>query len=127
MNNQLSIEVISKLPAYFLATKFSTHFPVLGNAEHIYADQLGEKILEYWDEITEDLCYVYERIRPEQQISYQLVFEDLPALVESLQADIIDWRERFEEEGDSRTNGIRSLLDDFLHVVNQLGYRASLS
>lgn len=127
MENQKAVEIISKLAAYSHACKFSAHFPVYGNAEHLYADDFNDKLTEFWDEVTEDFSFTYGRIEPQQQIVSQLIFENLEELIRAILSDVIEWRQAIEADGDPRNLGILSLMDDFIHVINQFGYRSQLS
>lgn len=127
MDNKKAVEIVSKLAAYSHAIKFSAHFPVFSNAEHLYADDFNNKLMEFWDEVTEDFSFTYGRIEPQQQIVGCLIFEDLTDLIKSLLQDVIEWREAIETDNDPRNYGIISLIDDFIHVINQFGYRSQLS
>lgn len=125
MVNEVIIDFANKCIGYQVATK-NTHWINKSNSNHLYADDFYEKLVEFTDEILEDSSYTYGRLEHGQIQPYEYDFETLEDLIYSFIDDLILFREGISSQNNPRDYGLVSLCDDFIHVVNQYGYRSQL-
>lgn len=126
MTNQNAVDFINKLEGYKIAVK-PIHWETLGNAEHLYCDALHQSLGNYQDEIVEDMSFTYGRIEKTQIFPVTFVFDTLENLVRALVEDVIMFRQEVAGQNSPYDLGVLSITDDFIHVINQSGYRSQLS
>lgn len=126
MTNQNAVDFINKLEGYKIAVK-PIHWETLGNAEHLYCDAFHTYLGNYQDEIVEDMSFTYGRIEKTQIFPETFVFDTLENLVRSLLEDVIMFRQEVARQNSPYDFGVLSLTDDFIHIINQNGYRSQLS
>lgn len=127
MTNDKAVKFLSRLPAYMIACKTDVHFPTLGNAEHLYSDELYDLISNFYDSIAEDMQFTYGRMEKSQYEAINIDFDSLEELVRALREEVIEFRLSVDVDGNPYDLGVLSLIDDFIHSLNVSGYRSQLS
>lgn len=126
MNNSNAVDFINKLEGYKTAVK-GIHWENTNNAEHKTCDDFYSAIGDYQDSIAEDMGFTYGRIEKTQLFPVTFVFDNLEELVRSLLEDVILFRQDVSTTNSPYDFGVLSITDDFIHAINQSGFRSQLN
>lgn len=125
MNNTGAVDFINKLEGYKTALN-GCHWETTGNSEHIYSDSFNKELGEFQDGLVEDLSFTYGRIDKTQIFPTTFIFENFEILIRSMLQDTIFFRQEVAEQNSPYDFGVLSFIDDFIHRINQSGYRSQL-